>query len=139
MLIGIIGLAVFLSSCKTYYIPIDSFKKQFWGMEKMTFKKVTVRGPIGDKVTYQTFPFNYVNCIDKKGNTVQLKIIPSLEIRFTDIDNKRTTFYLDRIFVNDTAVTGAQSRLMTINKSIPISSIKKIEIQDGKKKFSYLN
>jgi hypothetical protein len=133
-----IGL-VFLNSCKTFYIPADSFKQQFAGIASSGLREVTTRGPVGDNVTYLTFAMDYVNCIDKKGNPVKLKVSPSLEIRFTDINNKKTIFYFDLISVDDNFVSGVQSRFITsIKKKIPLNTIKKIEIQDGKKNFKYI-
>ena len=135
----IIGLLFFISSCKTYYIPLDSFKKQFANIDTSKYKEVTIRGPIGDKVKYKTAPIDFIKCVDKKGNDVELKNSPSLEIRFTDNNNKKTIFYFDLISVEETFVSGVQSRFITsIRKTIPLNTIKTIEIQDGKKKFSYV-
>ena len=75
----------------------------------------------------------------KKGNVVELKNSPSLEIRFTNSNNKKTIFYFDLISVDETFVSGVQSRFITsIRKTIPLNTIRTIEIQDGKKKFSYV-
>jgi len=136
----IIGLIFFMSSCKTYYIPLDSFKQQFAGMDTSKLKEVTTRGPMGDKVKYKTFPIDFIKCVDKNGNPIELQNSPSLEIRFTDTNNKKTIFYFDLISVDETYVRGVQSRFITsIKKTIPLNTIKTIEIQDGKKKFSYVN
>jgi hypothetical protein len=136
----IIGLIFFMGSCKTYYIPVSSFKQQFEGMDTLKLREVTTRGPMGDKVKYKTFPIDFIKCVDKKGNPVELQNSPSLEIRFTDTNNKKTIFYFDLISVDKTHVSGVQSRFITsIKKTIPLNTIKTIEIQDGKKKFSYVN
>lgn len=136
----IIGVVIFITSCKTYYIPVDSFKQQFAGMDTSKFKEVTTRRPIGDKIKYKTFPIDFIKCVDKKGNPVELQNSPSLEIRFTDTNNKKTIFYFDLISVDKTYVSGVQSRFITsIKKTIPLNTIKTIEIQNGKKKFSYVN
>ena len=139
LLLLTVGLIFFLISCKTYYISIDSFKEQFAGMDSSKWKEVTTRGPMGDKIKYKTPPIDIIKCVDKTGNAVELKNSPSLEIRFTDNNNKKTIFYFDLISVDKTFVNGVQSRFITsIRKTIPISTIKTIEIQDGKKKFSYV-
>ena len=109
-------------------------------METNKLREVTTRGPMGDKVKYKTYPIDFIKCIDKKGNPIELKNSPSLEIRFTDNNDKRTTFYFDLISVDQTDVSGVQSRFITsIKKTIPLNTIKTIEIQDGKKKFSYVS
>lgn len=135
----IVGLTIFLNSCKTYYIPLESFKQQFANIDTSKYKEVTTRGPIGDKVKYKTAPIDFIKCVDKNGNNMELKNSPSLEIRFTDNNNQKTIFYFDLITVDQTYVSGVQSKFMTsIHKTIPLNNIKTIEIQDGKKKFSYV-
>ena len=128
----------FFNSCTTYYISVDSFKNQFGKMDRSNFKDVTVEGPSWDKVKYKTFPNEVVKCIDKKGNNVELKMKPTLEIRFTDTVNYRTTFYLDRIFVSDITISGRQSSFLNITKEIPLGTIKKIEVQNDGKSFHYV-
>ena len=136
---GIITGLFFISSCKTYFIPVESFKKQFAGMDSSKMKEVTILGPAGDKVTYKTNPIEVIECLDKNGNVVHLKNSPSIEIRFTDNSNKKTIFYFDLITVNDSNVYGIQSRFFpSIKKGILLNTIKTIEIQDGKKKLSYV-
>ena len=60
---------------------------------------------------------------------------PSIEIRFTEKTNKRTTFYFDQIFIKDSTVIGDSSRFIYHRKAIPNKNIKLIEVQDGHKKF----
>jgi hypothetical protein len=135
-----IALLIVFSSCTTYYISLDSFRQQFAGMDSSNLKKVTTRGPGGDRVKYETFPIDIIKCVDSKGNSAELRNSPSIEIRFTDVNNKRTIFYFDLISVNDTTVRGIQSRFFpSIRKTIPLNTISKIEVQDGKKNFHYVD
>ena len=134
------ALALIFSSCTTYYIPKESFIQQFAGMDSSTLREVTTRGPAGDTIRYKTYPIDYIHCIDRKGIKVELKNSPSIEIRFTDSNNRRTVFYFDWISVNDTTVRGRQSRFISLfRKSIAIRTIMKIEVQDGLKNFHYTN
>lgn len=134
-----VGLFLFFSSCKTYYIPVDSFRQQFTGMDTSNMREVTTQGPAGDRVKYKTYPIDYIHAVDKNGNPVRLPNSPSIEIRFTDISNKRTIFYFDLIRFDGENITGRQSRFMSaFKKTIPITSVKKIEVQDGKKNFRYV-
>ena len=142
---NIIKLLVFIAavlgitSCTTYLIPVESFKQQFLGIDSSDYVNVKVRGPIGEGYYYAANPIGTIKCIDKKGNPHILKNSPSIEIRFTYGEkNKRTVFYFDRIFVNDSCVVGVRSRFVpSLTKTIPLNSIKKIEIQDGRKNFNY--
>lgn len=134
-----IGLLFSISSCKTYYIPVESFKQQFGVADTSKFKQVKTQGPMGDVAKYKAYPLDVIKCFDKNGNPVTLTNSPALEIRFTDIDNKKTTFYFDRIFVKGDSVQGGQSRFVpSLVKTIPLNKVKLIEIQDGGKKFKYV-
>jgi hypothetical protein len=108
-------------------------------MKESEMREVTVQGPIGEKVTYKTFPQDSVDCINKKGQWIRLEKAPSLEIRFTDSNNKKTVFYFDRIFVTETSINGTYSRILGLKKAIPLNGIKKIEIQDGRKNYRYIH
>ena len=55
-----IGVFFFFSSCKTYYIPVDSFKKQFAGMNASNMREVTTQGQVGDRVKYKTYPIDFI-------------------------------------------------------------------------------
>jgi hypothetical protein len=129
-----------LSSCTTYYISMDSFRQQFAGIDSTKYKEVAIRGPIGEVHRYRANPITNIKCADKNGNPAELQNSPSVEIRFTyGENNNRTTFYFDRIFVSDSSVAGVESRfIQSIRKTVPLKSVTKIEVQDGKKNFHYL-
>jgi hypothetical protein len=132
-------LLVGLGACTTYNIPVDSIKQQFAGIDHSTLRQVTTRGPAGDYVSYETYPIEVINCVDGKGNSVELRNSPSIEIRFTDTSNKRTIFYFDLMRINGNIINGGQSRFIpSIRKTISLDAIKKIEVQDGKKNFHYV-
>ncbi len=135
----LIVLIVFgLFSCKTYYIPIESFKEQFSKIDSTKLKIVNTRGPAGDVVEYLANPIEYIKCVDKNNNPFELKNSPSIEIRFTLNNNKKTIFYFDYIYLQDSMVIGDRSRFFYMEKSIPLKDIKKIEVQDGHKDFKYI-
>ncbi|MDR2816100.1 MAG: hypothetical protein LBB62_05290 [Proteiniphilum sp.] len=129
-----------VASCTTYYIPVNSFKEQFAGIDSTKLIDVTVKGPINERYSYLANPITVIQCVDKNGNPYQLINKPSLETRFTyGHKNKKKIFYFDRIFVNAHSVFGVESRFIeSIRGSIPLDSITKIEIQDGRKKFEYI-
>ena len=133
-------LFLFLTSCTTYYIPLDSFKQQFSGIDSTRLVNVDVKGPFGDSYHYAANPISIIKCVDKSGNPAELKNSPSIEIRFTyGENNKRTVYYFDRIYVSDSSVVGVESRfIQSIRKTIPLNAISKIEVQDGKKDFHYV-
>lgn len=128
-----------ISSCKTYYIPIESFMEQFKDINSVALKTVHTRGPMGDVVTYKTYPIDYIKCVDKKNNPFQLKNSPSIEVRVTDKNNRKTYFYFDQMFVQDSILKGDGSRFFHYPKKIPIKDIRLIEIQNGHKNFQYVD
>lgn len=127
-----------LISCKTYYIPVENFKEQFVGIDSTNLRIVKIRGPMGDIIEYQANPIDYIKCLDKNNNSIELKNSPSIEIRFTEKNNKRTIFYFDRVFLQDTLIFGDMSRFIILRKGISINNVKKIEVQDGHKNFKYI-
>lgn len=135
----IVSIVLGLGSCKTYYIPIDSFKAQFNGIDSTKLRLVHTRGPAGDVVDYLANPIDYIKCIDKDNNPFELKNSPSIEIRFTENNNKRTIYYFDRVHLQDTLIIGDQSRFLGLRKGISINNVKLIEVQDGHKNFKYVD
>lgn len=128
------------TSCTTYYLTTDSLRNQFSGIDSTKLRTVTVRGPVGERYKYLANPINEIECIDKSGNPSRLKNSPSIEMRVTETNGKKTIFYFDRIFVTDSTLSAIQSRFISsISKTIKLKDIKKIEIQDGRKNFNYVS
>jgi hypothetical protein len=134
-----LGLILF-NSCTTYIIPVQSLKSQLSQIDSTKFKMVEVKGPIGEKYNYLSNSLKTILCEDSKGNQIELKNSPSIEIRITSgKNNTRNIFYFDRIYLNDTCIIGVQSRFITsIRKTILLKDITKIEVQDGRKNFHYV-
>lgn len=139
LLITIAALTIFSSSCKTYYMPVGTFLEQVPTLETVNLRQVTTQDPLGHKHTYSVYPIDSIKCFDKDGTPYKLKNGPSIEIRFTDINGRRSTFYFDRTWVIQDSVIGVQSRILSLKKAIPVSTIKTIEVQDGRKKYKYIN
>ena len=131
-------LSMVLNACKTYLIPVQSFKEQFNGIDSAKLRLVKTRGPAGDVVEYLANPVDYIKCVDKSDMPYELKISPSIEVRFTEKNNKRTIFYFDRVFMQDTLIIGEMSRFVRFRKGISINNVKLIEVQDGHKNFRYV-
>jgi hypothetical protein len=127
--------SIALYSCKTYYIPTDSFKSQFRDVNPTTMQVTTTRGPLGVLYVYPANQIQYIKCIDKQGNPYLLPNSPSIEIRFTDIKNKKTIFYFDHVYLSDSLIVVDRSRFIGAQKTISINTIKLIEVQDGHKNF----
>ena len=127
-----------LASCKTYYIPVDSFKEQFASIDSTDLVLVRTRGPMGDIALYEANPFDFIQCLDKAGNAVELRNGPSIETRFTTSGGKRTILYFDRIFLEEGIIYGYRSRFLGYPTEIRFSDVTLIEVQNGKKNFKYV-
>lgn len=128
---------ILFSSCTTYYIPVESFKEQFDQVNYDNLKNVNTQYPSGLVFQNLANQLDSIICTDKNGNVLKIKNKPSLEIRITDKNNKKTIFYFDTVYLSDSLVVGQRSRFIKMQKSIPLNDIVKIEIQDGHKKFNY--
>ena len=137
IILSFILLPILLTSCTNYFIPIESFKDQFKNIDSTQLVKVNVLGPYGERYEYDANPIKFINCIDKNKISYKLKNSPSIEIRFTQNNGKKTIFYFDRVIVQDTMIFGMRSRFIGLRKGIPLNNIKLIEVQDGKKNFTY--
>ena len=127
------------AGCKTYYITVDSFKAQFNGIDSTRLRLVHTRGLAGDIVDYLANPIDYIKCVDKDNKPFELRNSPSIEIRFTENNNKRTIYFFDRVYLQDTLIIGDRSRFIGLRKGISINNVKLIEIQDGHKNFKYVD
>jgi single-stranded DNA-specific DHH superfamily exonuclease len=138
---SLIAFVLIVTSCTTYLIPVSSFKEQFAGIDSTKLLDVRVKGPGFTQFEYKANPITTINCVDKENKPAQLKNSPSIEMRVTyGKKNKRAIFYFDRVYVSQRSLVGVQSRFISsIRKTIPLDSITKIEVQDGQKKFSYVD
>lgn len=102
-------------------------------------REVTVRSPWGGRTSYMAYPIDTIYALDKKGVRRYIVNSPAIEMRVTTIKNKKINFYFDLVEFNGEYIIGGQSRIMPfVRKKVPIVSVKKIEIQDGRKKYQYV-
>ena len=140
--ISTVGI-LFLNSCKSYYIPIDSFKQQFTITDSSQLKSVILGGgALLYTEKYLTKDIDSFDCIDKKGRHHSLRMSPKLEVAISYQKGKKARkayFYLDRTYVGKDSVTGYRSRFFGLPKSIPLQNLKQVKVQNGHKNFYYLN
>jgi hypothetical protein len=129
-----------LSSCKTYTVAPDSFKKQFTEVNRASLQQTEINNPLNPFMNIQ-YPANQLKKIvvlDKNGQQVSLYNSPALETRVTLKNGKRYHFYFDTLILENDSLSGGRSRFVqSLSRKLPFDSIQKIEIQDGGKKYSY--
>ena len=140
ILILIVSFTMF--SCKTYTISKESFKEQFKDVNSKTLveKKVSI---ISSSFV-ENFYCNDIKTIiveDKSGKKIEMVNRPSIEMRVTTDDNKRRIMYFDTSYIENDTLYGSRSRLLSLINyaKIPLKRIIKIEVQDGGKRYKYMN
>ena len=124
-----------LIGCKTYTISPESLKQQLMRSEPTLVRTV---GPFGGIHSYHANNIRLIQCLDKNGVAVELANSPSIEIRFTLASGSRKTMYFDRIQLRNDTLLGHPSRFAPgVEIRIPYTEITRIQVQDGKKDFSY--
>lgn len=114
--------------------------EQFAEIDSTSLVRVKVRTPYFTEIDYLANPIDIIYCTDKSGSKVELTNKPSIEIRVTQNNGKKTIFYFDRILVNSTSIMGFQSRILSgIAQTIDLKDVQMIEIQDSKKAFTYIS
>jgi hypothetical protein len=140
-LITLMGIIFLLFSCKTYTIPVDSFREQMTvpGSEKL--RVVEINNPAlytYKNIRYEANSLKSIVVVDKKGDKVKLGNSPKLKMRITRKNGKKNILLFDTVIVENDTLKGARSRLMqNLRREIPLSDIEKIEIQDSGKVYKY--
>jgi hypothetical protein len=133
------GFAIAITNgCATYTIPIQSFSLQTEGIHHDGMKAVRIKTAIYGIHPSLSNQIEFITCEDNNHNQIQLKNSPSIETRFTKNNGNSTILFFDSIFRSDSLVIGLRSRLISDSwDTISINDIQIIEIQDGKKNYTY--
>ncbi|MFK5982372.1 MAG: hypothetical protein QM499_05600 [Flavobacteriaceae bacterium] len=135
------GILFLILSCKTYTITTDSFREQMIKAKSEYMTEVEINNPLNWKnIKYTSNNIDRLIVLDKNGNSIYLNNSPSIEMRVTHRNGKKTIFYFDTVIIENDTLKGGRSRfIQKITKQIPMDSIVRIELQDGGKKYNYQN
>lgn len=123
-------------SCKSYTISTENFKEQFENVDYDLSTSISISGSI----YYNGFQIKKINVIDKNGKAQILDNVPSLEMRITLNNGKRSHFYFDSMKLKSDTLTGHKARFFPwMIVKVPFSDVVKIEIQESGKKIEYMN
>lgn len=140
ILILVVAILVFarIIFSKKYTISVSDLKALLSNMNESRLINVTASGPNNSVFSYMIYPIDIITCYDKKGNTAILKNNPGLEIQFTDMENKKKSFYFDTIRIQENIVSGNPSRFIcSLTKAVDLNKVIKIELRNIKKGFKY--
>lgn len=140
IIIGFCSLNLIIS-CKTYTIPIDSFREQMLNANTENRKDVEINNPLFyGNIKYASNNIEKLLVLDKDGNKIYLDNSPSIEMRVTHRNGKKYILYFDTIILENDTLKGGRSRFAQgVTREIPMDSIVKIEVQDGRKDLKYKN
>lgn len=135
----LIGCIALLWSCKTYTIPVESFREQLTASGNDRLREVEINNPTGySNLAYQANSVKSILVVDKKGNKVVLENSPKLEMRVTRKSGKKYILLFDTVIVENDTLKGARSRILhNLRREIPLDDIEGIEIQDSGKVYKY--
>ena len=139
-LIALMGILSLLFSCKTYTIPVDSFREQMTKSGSDQLRDVEINNPVNTikNIKYKANSIKTITVIDKKGEKVKIENSPKLEMRITRKNGKKYILLFDTVIVENDTLKGARSRIIqNLTREIPLSDIEKIEIQDSGKVYKY--
>ncbi len=127
----------------TYEISPESFREQFNGVDEASLKDISIRNPTqhyddpGLRIKYRGNRIVKIYAVDDNTHRVTLDNSPALEVRITRTNGKRTIFYFDTLYIEQGMLHGNRSRFLNIYGKIPVDEIKRVEIQNGRKRFKY--
>lgn len=128
----------FVLSCQVYTVSPQSFKIQL--LEKPVFTQLDstdslYMGP----VYFYAYDMDYVFVKDKNGKSQFLQNNPTIECRIFEHGGRKSVFYFDTMELKGDTLTGIRSFLNPERNNVFIhfDSIKRIEIQNYKKKYYY--
>lgn len=135
------GTLLLIISCKTYTIPVESFREQMIGETFENMKSVQVNNPLFySNIKYNSNNIKRIIVTDKDGKRTYLENSPSIEMRVTQLNGKKYTFYFDTVILENDTLKGGRARLVQgFMREISMDNIVKIEVQDGGKNYNYKN
>lgn len=134
------AVIVGLSSCQVYTVSPESFKIQMLEYPVFTQLDSTDSLYLGP-VYFYAYDMEYIFVKDKNGKSKFLKNNPTIEARIFENSGRKTVFYFDTMELKNDTLTGIRSFLNPERNDvvIPYDSIQKIEIQNHKKKFYFVD
>lgn len=134
------AVIVGLSSCQVYTVSPESFKIQMLEYPVFTQLDSTDSLYLGP-VYFYAYDMEYIFVKDKNGKSKFLQNNPTIEARIFENSGRKTVFYFDTMELKNDTLTGIRSFLNPERNdfAIPYDSIQKIEIQNHKKKFYFID
>src|SRR5271157_3088514 len=124
--------------CRTYYIPLQSFREQFKGFDSTNLRIVNVLNSKGNVYKYIANPIDDIRCVNIFNRPVTIKNSPSIEIRLKRKNDKKVVLFFDSVILKDSLITGKSSRALGSSQYIPIKQVRRIKIHNKDKNDHYV-
>ncbi|WP_435579098.1 hypothetical protein [Gilvibacter sp.] len=133
------GILAGVISCQVYTVSPESFKIQMLEYPVFTQLDSTDSLYLGP-VYFYAYDMEYVFVKDKNGQSKFLQNNPTIEARIYEYNGRKSVFYFDTMELKNDSLSGIRSFLNPERNdiSIPFDSIERIEIQNNKKKFYFV-
>ena len=132
MLLELLGI-------KTYTITKESFKFQMINATADRQKKVRIKHPpFKSLIEYNSNAIKHLKVINKKGEDVNLKITPTIELKIKDVNGKNSYFLFDTVTLENGKLKGNKARMLNLFREINFDTVTEIKLRNSGKKIKYV-
>lgn len=133
-LLLIASLALLLAGCTNHYLTKQMLMDQLfphWKPEGPSSSTVILPLPplgVGMSTRYDSNRLSRILCYNQKDEKVYLGVNQNTQLIITDKKGETYKFYLDTVFLQNGTLVGLRSRILGIQRSVPLDDIDKIEV-----------
>lgn len=126
VVLGVLG-------CTNHYLTKQMLLEQVIPEEDLKKGVVTMYAPAGSimipmGVNYRANRLSKILCYNEKEQKVYVSVNQNTQLIVTDKHGDVHKFYLDTIYLSGDSLYGLRSRILGLERSIPIGQIEKIEV-----------
>jgi len=119
--------------CTNHYLTKQMLIEQVVPKEELKKGSVTMYAPAGNimipiGVSYRANNLNRILCYNDQGEKMFVSVNLNTQLIVTDKKGEAHKFYLDTVYLSSDKISGLRSRLMGLERSIPLEEIDKIEV-----------
>jgi len=134
LMLFVILLPILLLACGTnHYLTKDMMMEQFFpnvNNQNPSSSALILPTPVavGMMVKYDSNKLSKILCYNSKGKKVYLSVNKNTQLTVTDKKGETHKFYLDTVFLQNNALHGLRSRILNMERSVPVDDMVKIEV-----------
>jgi hypothetical protein len=126
-------LALCITGCTNHHLTKQMLLQQVIPEEELKKGVVTLYAPAGSimipmGVQYRANRLDKILCYNSKDQKVYVSVNQNTQLIVTDKKNDVHKFYLDTVYLSGDKMHGLRSRVMGLERSVPIEEIETIEV-----------